>query len=187
MCLLNSKWLRIAAVSQTNWCLCFNSKLIVKDNFVLIAPLCWMNQKALLSLSVSLFFWKSRSWNHIWRLGWGPKDRCASIHSIGKTNRQSQKQWHPKTGTTSDVLKTLAVLTENKGSHVTQCVPEHPGTAHNQHPVRDGFTLFGAAVRVSAAASRDSAGVRARVAADSEGDGASSQRLHRRSHSPHAW
>lgn len=185
MCLLIWKWLQMYH-KLTDWCLCFHSNPIIKDEFVLIAPVCWMNQKALMRLSVSLFFWKSRCRSCIRRLGWGPEDRRASVHSVGKTKRKSQKQWRPKTRTTADVLKTLAVLPENKRGHVAQRVPEHPGAAHKQPPVGDGVTLLGAAVRVSAAASRDSAGVRARVAADSEGDGASSQRLHRRSHSPHA-
>lgn len=145
-----------------------------------------MNQKALMSLSVSLFFWKSRCRSHIRRLGRGPKERPASIHSTGQTNRKSQEQRRPQTRTASDVLGTLAGLAENERGHVAERQPEPPGAARDQRSAGDGFALLGAAVRVGAAAGGDAAGVRARVAADPEGDGAGSQRLHRRSHRPHA-
>lgn len=165
--------------STANW-------LFRMNYIILTAPLCWMNQKAFMSLSFSLFFWKSRCRSRVRRLRWGPKVRRASIRPIGETNRKSQKQRPAKIRTTSEVLETLAILAENERGHVAQRIPEHPGAAHHQHPAGDSFALFGAAVRVSAAARRDSARVCARVAADSEGDGASSQRLHGRSHRSHA-
>lgn len=137
---------------------------------------------------VSLFFCKSRCRSCIWRLGRGPKSRRASIHSLSKTNRKSQrKQRSPKTRTARDVLQALGVvLTEYQGGHAAERIAERSGAAHDQHPAGDGLALSGAAVRVGAAASRDSAGVCARVAAAPKGNGASSQRLHGRSHCPHA-